>query len=91
MAETRSQSPFNRVTQPDGSPLRDKDNAAPEPKPSNQNLKPRPNLAPAGAMGIKTNLPRKPNPLVPGLRPGTKIFKGFNHHAKVTNDHDIDR
>ena len=43
------------LTNPDGSPLRDKDNAQPTLKPVHA-TRPAPTLAPAGAMGIRTGL-----------------------------------
>jgi len=52
MADDSSKDPFNRVTNPDGTPLRDKDNAAPQHKP-NYSTRPAPNLAPPGMSGIR--------------------------------------
>lgn len=55
------------ITNLDGSPLRDKDNAMPEPKPRFAN-KPRNNLAPAGVMGIRTRQSQTDrNSLVPSF------------------------
>ncbi|MGD1884037.1 MAG: hypothetical protein ACFB11_17225 [Paracoccaceae bacterium] len=48
-------SPFNRITNPDGSPVRDKHNAMPKHKPDFAK-RPAPNLAPGGAMGIRQGL-----------------------------------
>jgi hypothetical protein len=56
MSDKSSKDAFNQsVTNPDGSPLRDKDNAQPVLKP-NFSTRPAHNLAPAGAMGIRTGL-----------------------------------
>jgi len=52
MADDNSKDAFNRVTNPDGSPLRDKDNTAPQHKPSYSG-RPAPNLAPPGMSGIR--------------------------------------
>ena len=52
-----------QITNPDGSPLRDKDNAQFKPKPPKGVSRPAPNLAPPGMSGIKTGLrssPQKP-------------------------------
>lgn len=57
-----SKDAFARITNPDGTPVRDKDNAQTTLKP-NYSQRPAPNLAPAGAMGIRQ--PRPHNPLVP--------------------------
>ncbi|MCG3267167.1 hypothetical protein [Yoonia sp. I 8.24] len=46
---------FNRITNPDGTPVRDKDNTQPVLKPAAQNLRPAQNLAPDGAMGIRSS------------------------------------
>ncbi len=62
--------PFNRITNPDGTPVRDKDNAHPVLKPVNQNLRPAQNLAPGGSMGIRQ---RKSSDLVP-QRPSVEII-----------------
>lgn len=64
MADPRksSKDAFTRITNPDGSPVRDKDNAAPDHKPS-YSQRPAPNLAPGGAMGIRQ--PKNRSPLVP--------------------------
>jgi len=60
MADHNSKKPFARVTNPDGTPVRDKDNAAPVLKPNNR-ARPAPNLAPAGMSGIRQkNPPQKP-------------------------------
>ncbi len=67
MSEKTSKDAFNRsVTNPDGSPLRDKDNAQPVLKPT-FSAKPAPNLAPAGAMGIKTRERYDPEPEKPRI------------------------
>ncbi|WP_299733090.1 hypothetical protein [uncultured Tateyamaria sp.] len=47
-----SKDAFGRITNPDGTPVRDKDNAAPDLKPT-QTQRPAPNLAPPGMSGIK--------------------------------------
>lgn len=44
------------ITNPDGSPLRHKDNAQLKPKPPQGVTRPAPNLAPPGMLGIKTGL-----------------------------------
>jgi len=44
------------VTNPDGSPIRDKDNAQLTPKPPQGVTRPAPNLAPPGMQGIRTGL-----------------------------------
>lgn len=54
---------FTRVTNPDGSPIRDKDNAHPQLKPKHPH-RPQPNLAPTGSKGIR---PKPANDLVPKL------------------------
>ena len=54
---------FARVTNPDGSPIRDKDNAHPQLKPKRPH-QPQPNLAPTGSKGIR---PKPANDLVPKL------------------------
>ncbi|WP_224815631.1 hypothetical protein [Hasllibacter sp. MH4015] len=51
-----SKDAFNSITNPDGSPLRDKDNDAPQFKPQMRYTQPAPNLAPGGAMGLRTGL-----------------------------------
>ncbi|WP_238475765.1 DUF7678 domain-containing protein [Rhodophyticola sp. CCM32] len=56
MAKDDSKDPFNRIANPDGWPLRDKDNDAPQLRPQMQYSRPAPNLAPSGAMGIRTGL-----------------------------------
>ncbi|QBY02534.1 hypothetical protein E2K80_18800 [Rhodophyticola sp. CCM32] len=73
-----SKDAFTRVTHPDGSPIRDKDNAAPQHKPQMQYSQPAPNLAPGGAMGIWTGLGQRPaKPQPPELDPEVKlIFTG---------------
>ncbi|GAA6176992.1 DUF7678 domain-containing protein [Sulfitobacter pacificus] len=53
MSDKNSKDSFNRVTNPDGTPVRDKDNADPKPKPQMAYSRPAPNLAPAGTMGIR--------------------------------------
>ena len=58
---------FNRITNPDGTPVRDKDNAQPILKPSNQNLRPAPNLAPGGAVGIRQPRPQPRAALAPSF------------------------
>lgn len=68
-----SKDSFNRVTNPDGSPIRDKDNAQLVPKPSFAQ-RPAPNLAPPGASGIKQR--KSVNGLVP------KLSKDQNAEAK---------
>ena len=54
---------FNRVTNADGSPIRDKDNAHPQLKPKRPH-RPQLSLAPMGAKGIR---PKPANDLVPKL------------------------
>lgn len=55
MARDDRKTPEARLTYPDGSPLRDKDNAAPVPKPQMRYSRPEARLAPAGALGIRNN------------------------------------
>jgi len=55
IAFRRSDASAQTITSPDGSPLRDKDNAHPSLKPAYP-ARPAPNLAPGGAMGIRTGL-----------------------------------
>ena len=45
--------PFNRITNPDGTPVRDQGNAKPDLKPQFRSVRPAPNLAPPGMMGIR--------------------------------------
>ena len=47
-----SKDAFERITNPDGTPVRDKDNAAPDLKPTYAQ-RPAPNLAPPGMSGIR--------------------------------------
>jgi len=58
MADDNAKDPFNRITNPDGTPVRDKDNAAPMHKP-NYSQQPAPNLAPPGMSGIKQPKPQQ--------------------------------
>lgn len=77
-----SKDSFDRITNPDGTPVRDKDNAAPELKPS---YAPRPaqNLAPPGMMGIRQ---RPAATLVPQTQPQLTIDSNFTSdtHRYVT-------
>ena len=56
-----SKNAFFRVSNPDGTPVRDKDNADPKPKPK-FSRRSAPNLAPGGSIGIRQS---KENKLVP--------------------------
>ncbi|MDO6591492.1 hypothetical protein DS901_09075 [Loktanella sp. D2R18] len=85
MADDNSKDPFNKITNPDGTPLRDKDNAQPVLKPG-YSPRPAPNLAPPGMSGIKQQKPpqkpkiqfRKPTPDQPQdrLQSGISIDGG---------------
>ena len=77
MPQKSSKDSFNRITNPDGTPVRDKDNDAPQAKPDLTYNRPPPNLAPTGTMGIRqsrkawpitpsNDADNKRNPLVPG-------------------------
>jgi hypothetical protein len=56
---TPPRTPFNLSADPEKDPIRDKDNAGPEHKMKLADSKPRPNLAPGGAMGIRQGLPQR--------------------------------
>ena len=77
-----SKDTFNRITNPDGTPVRDKDNAKPTLKPS-FSRRPAPNLAPPGASGIKQRRPA--NDLVPKL---TKDQKAKAQRIQFTKSQD---
>ena len=53
MNDKSSKAPFNRITNPDGTPVRDQDNAQARPKPPSWSNHPAPNLAPPGMSGIR--------------------------------------
>ncbi|MEE4207878.1 MAG: hypothetical protein V2I43_01265 [Parvularcula sp.] len=62
IAFERSEEFTREITNPDGSPLRDKDNAHPTLRPAYA-TRPQPNLAPGGTKGIRTRLAtRTPDP-----------------------------
>ncbi|MEP3346336.1 MAG: hypothetical protein ABJN34_14890 [Litoreibacter sp.] len=82
MPDNSSKDAFNQsVTNPDGSPLCDKDNAAPVLKPSFAQ-KPAPNLAPAGMMGIRTGL-KQPSERTP--EPSKQSGVAFNERDNDTS------
>lgn len=54
---TAPRKPFNLSADPNKDQIRDKNNAHPEHKPQLSQSKPRPNLAPGGAVGIRQGLP----------------------------------
>ena len=56
---TPPRTPFNLSADPEKDQIRDKDNAAPEHKMKLGASKPRPNLAPGGAMGTRQGLPQR--------------------------------
>lgn len=62
--DPNSKDTFNRITNPDGTPVRDKDNAAPQLRPS-YSQRPAPNLAPPSMSGIRQQPPRVPVPQQP--------------------------
>lgn len=62
------------VTNPDGSPLRHKDNAQPTPKPPQGVTRPAPNLAPPGMQGIRTGL-KQPIQHIPEPQKPSNITK----------------
>lgn len=80
-----SKDTFNRITNPDGTPVRDKDNAQLVLKPS-YSRRPAPNLAPGGAVGIKQRRPA--NDLVPKL---TKNQKAKAERIHFTKSQDRDK
>ncbi|MCE8001004.1 MAG: hypothetical protein HEP70_19340 [Rhodobiaceae bacterium] len=57
MAKTPPKDAFERVTNPDGTPVRDQNNAQMRPAPPRLANKPAPNLAPPGMAGIKRKSP----------------------------------
>ncbi|UWR87822.1 hypothetical protein [Phaeobacter inhibens] len=88
----QSRKPFNLAAK--DAPLRDKDNAHPKLEPKLAKKTPAPNLAPAGAMGIRQGLKGKEAP-APAKRfslgkPGDAA-KEFKFAARNTPDKDRSR
>jgi hypothetical protein len=73
IAFRNTNSEARQITNPDGSPLRNKDNAQLKPKPPQGVTRPVPNLAPPGMLGIRTGLKqpvqRSPEPQRPASIP----------------------
>lgn len=80
---------FKRAEPKREAPLRDKDNANPQPKPKLQGLQPAGNKGPMGTKGIQEGLPRRSTPEKKprfSLGEGGDLKKTFKPIAKPTRD-----
>ncbi|WP_050763165.1 DUF7678 domain-containing protein [Roseobacter sp. GAI101] len=74
MSDKSLKDPFNQVTNPDGTPVRDKDNADSRPPPPRWSQTPQRNLAPPGMSGIRSGHKQAtPRPVEPQKQSGIAI------------------